>query len=87
MFKRTGHCILAVIDDFGEGPVVSWMQSGNEGNSVIWYCNNFYIKEERNEGDKNVIVKKQQSLISQERVMLSHFYGLDHKMLLFFIQT
>ena len=76
-----------MIDDLGEGPVVSWMQSGSEGNSVIWYYNNFYIKEERNEGDKNVIVKKQQSLIGQERVMLSHFYGLDHKMFLFFIQT
>lgn len=87
MFKRTDHSILAVIDDLGEGPVVSWMQSGSEGNSVIWYYNNCYIKEERNKGDKNIIVKKQQSLISLERVMLGHFCGLDHKMLLFFIQT
>lgn len=86
MFKRTDHSILGVIDDLREGLVVSWMQSGSEGDSVIWYYNNFYIKE-RNKRDKNVIVKKQQSLISQERVMLSRFCGLDHKMFLFFTQT
>ena len=92
MFKRTDNWILAVLGDLGEGCrkqgfVVGWMHSGSEGNSMIWYCNNFYITEERNKGAKTIIVKKQRSLISQERVILGHFCGLDHKMVLFFVWT
>lgn len=46
-----------LLGDLGEecrkqGFVVGWMQSGSEGNSMIWYCNNFYIKEEGIKGLK-----------------------------------